>query len=328
MSQNVLITGASGFLGYHIVSAAVERGLNVFAAVRKKSNIQHLEKLPIHYLYLDYEDVAALTKQLSENKITYIIHAAGATKATRQETYDHINAGYTLNLAKAAENTGPGFKKMVFISSLAAVGPLVNEEGQITEDTTPTPVTAYGRSKLLAEKNLASVDIPSTILRPTAIYGPRDKDIFIVVKTVSRGLDPYMGNFLQRLSFVHAGDVADAAVNALFKEQALGIYNITDGNCYTRYQLADILKKILKKSAFRFHIPMPVVRSLAYVLETTNGWLKKPSVLSREKLHELAAKNWVCDIQKAKLDLEFSPKYDLQTGLEDSIAWYTENKWL
>ncbi len=328
MSDHVLVTGASGFLGFHIVNAAIEKGLVVYAAVRRNSNIKHLEDLPVRYLYIDYENIDETARQLAEHDIRHIIHAAGITKAIKQETYDYINATYTLNLAKAAEQINDRFGKFVFISSLAAVGPLSEQENKITETTPPKPVTAYGRSKLLAEKNLSGVAISSTILRPTAIYGPRDKDIFIMVKTVSKGFDPYIGNFVQQLSFVHAKDVADLAVQSVLTPGASGIYNVTDGNSYNRYQFSDIIKTILKKNAYRFHIPMPIVRTLAFVLETTNGWLKKPSVLSREKLHELAAKNWICDINKAKQELNYSPKFDLQSGLEDSINWYTKNKWI
>jgi nucleoside-diphosphate-sugar epimerase len=328
MSERVLVTGASGFLGYHIIRSAIENGLEVYAAVRKNSNIEHLKDLAVHYVYLNYDDEDEIKRQLAQIRVTYIIHAAGVTKAIRQEIYDHVNCTYTVNIAKAAEKTGGIIRKMVFISSLAAVGPLEDQHSKILEITTPNPVTAYGRSKLLAEKKLAAIKLPVAILRPTAIYGPRDRDIFIMLKTLSQGLDPYIGNFAQQLSFVHAKDVADVAVKCLFISDAVGIYNITDGNSYTRYQLSDITKAILNKKALRFHLPMPVVKSLTYFLEITNGWLKKPSVLNREKLNELAAKNWICDISKAKNDLAFAPKFDLQSGLEDSIKWYTTNKWL
>jgi UDP-glucose 4-epimerase len=328
MNERVLITGASGFLGYHIICAAIEKGLNVYAAVRKTSNIEHLKDLPVKYLFLDFDDEKDITRQLSENSIDFIIHAAGDTKALSQEVYNHVNATYTLNLAKAAENCGPGFKKMTFISSLAATGPLTVIDDKITEQATPEPVTAYGRSKLLAEGYLSKINIPTTILRPTAIYGPRDKNVFILIRLISRGLDPYIGNMRQQLSFVHAKDVADLAVQSLFINNGTKVYNITDGKDYTRYQLSDITKVLLHKKATRIYIPMTVVKLLALVLETLNGWLKKPSILSREKLHELAAVNWVCDITKAKKELAFAPKFDLQTGLEDSIAWYKKNKWL
>jgi UDP-glucose 4-epimerase len=328
MKERVLITGASGFLGYHIIHSAIEKGLEVFAAVRENSNIEHLKGLPLQYLFLKYNDVEDMARQLAENKIDYIIHAAGVTKAIKQEEYNKVNASFTLHLAKAAEQQGNNFKKLVFISSLAALGPLGEYDKEITEQTIPNPVTAYGRSKLLAEKNLENCTIPITILRPTAIYGPRDRDIFIMIKTLNSGLDPYIGKSLQQLSFVHAKDVADLSVTSLFLNKALGIYNITDGNSYNRYKFSDTTKRLLKKKAFRFHIPMPFVKSLAFILETTNGWLKKPSVINSEKLLELAAKNWICDTTKAKNELAFSPKFDLEKGLEDSIAWYVKNKWL
>lgn len=328
MTENVLITGASGFLGYHLILAALAKGLKVCAAVRKNSNIDHLKELPLQLLYLNYEDEADLTRQLSENNIDYIIHAAGVTKAIRQDWYNQVNVTYTLKLAKAAEKSGSNFKKMVFISSLAAVGPLPDNFNVITEETTPNPVTAYGRSKLLAEKKLSELALPTTILRPTAIYGPREKDIFILIKMVKNGLDPYIGKFLQQLSFVHANDVAEVAVNSLFLLNAPGIFNISDGNSYDRYRLSDITRTLLNKKALRIHLPMAPVKSLAFVLETANGWVNKPSVISREKLNELAAKNWNCDISKAKNELGFAPKFDLQSGLEDSIEWYTKNKWL
>ncbi|MEJ7587723.1 MAG: NAD-dependent epimerase/dehydratase family protein [Ferruginibacter sp.] len=313
---------------YHIIPSALEVGLTVFAAVRKNSKIEHLKELPVHYLFLDYGDEENITTQLADNKIAYIIHAAGDTKAVNQQMYDKVNATYTLNLAKAAEKLGSNVKKLVFISSLAAVGPLPDDQNKITEETTPNPVTAYGRSKLLAEQSLAKVSISHVILRPTAIYGPRDKNIFIMIRMVNKGLDPYIGKMQQQLSFVHAKDVADIAVKSLFIPGASGIYNITDGNTYNRYQLSDIIRYVLKKKALRFHIPMPVVRVLAFLVETTNGILKKPSVLNRQKLYELAARNWICDISKAKDELSFAPKFDLQTGLEESINWYAKNKWL
>lgn len=327
MSESVLITGASGFLGYHLIMAALDKNLTVYAAIRKNSQIDHLKELPVKYLYLDYDDVDSIAKTLADNTINYIIHAAGITKAVKQEEYNHVNATYSVNLAKAVNMSGNRFKKMVFVSSLAAVGPLTDDVSTITEQTNPMPVTAYGRSKLLAENELTKIDIPLTILRPTAIYGPRDTNIFIILKTVNNGFDPYIGKILQRLSFVHARDVADIAVQALFINES-GTYNISDGNSYSRYQFADITKKILNKKALRFHLPLPLVKALAYFLETTNGWVNKSTVINREKLHELAAKNWSCDISKARRELNFNPKFNLEEGLKDSILWYQHNKLL
>lgn len=325
MTERVLITGASGFLGYHIILSALDKKMEVFAAVRKTSDIKHLKDLPLTYVYLNFESIGEMQELINKYKINYIIHAAGATKALNQVDYDTINATYSINLAKAASLSSTYFKKLVFISSLAACGPSTSATDCINELISPKPLTAYGRSKLLAEIELSKLPLPLVILRPTAIYGPRDKDIFIILKTINKGLDPYLGKILQQLSFVHAHDVAAVAVQSLVLNK-VGTYVITDGNSYSRYTFADIAKNILRKKAIRFHIPMALVKILAGSLEITNGWIKKTTVINREKLLELAARNWSCDISKAKDELNFKPIYNLENGLINSIEWYQLNK--
>ncbi len=327
MKEKVLITGANGFLGFHLIESALARNLEVYAAVRKSSDIKHLEHLPIQYVYLDYNNTERLASGLREGAYDYIIHAAGLTKAKSLSEYNQVNVDITVNLSKAIQESVTGFKKLVFLSSLAAVGPLNNSRELITEDTKPKPVTQYGKSKLMAEQALESFQLPLTILRPTAVYGPREKDIFIILKTIRRGIDAYIGKIQQQLSFVHARDVADLAISSLFMN-ANGIYNISDGQNYSRYDLADITKSILKKKAFRIHLPVYIGRMMASVSETTYSLMNKVPVLNKEKLNEFLANNWVCDISKAKKELEFKPGFNLQNGLEQTIAWYKEHKWL
>src|ERR1700761_8352937 len=157
MKERVLITGASGFVGYHLIVEALQNNLEVFAAVRKSSKVDHLKDLAIQYVYLEYHDQDALNKAIKEKQYHYIIHAAGLTRAMSVEEYDRVNATYTFNLAQAALASGSEFKKFVLISSLAAVGPLHILDGIITEDTPANPITAYGRSKLLAEAKLKTI---------------------------------------------------------------------------------------------------------------------------------------------------------------------------
>lgn len=329
MSQKLLITGASGFLGYHLVEEAVKQGFEVTAAVRKNSPVEQLKKFPIEFISLDYEDHRALLKNLTEGNYDYIVHAAGATKANHAEDYDRVNAQYTQNLAQAAVAYGEHLKKFVFISSLAAVGPLDNSFDTITEKKVSKPVTPYGKSKLLAEANLASFNtLPLIVLRPTAIYGPMERDLFLIVKSINRGLELYIGQIDQMLSFVHVKDVARVSLQALSSSIQKGTYNLSDGQRYDRYALTSILKNSLHKKTIKIHLPIPVVKALAAVLEVFYSFSKKKPALNTEKMAELTAHNWVCSIDLLKKDIGYLPQYTLQTGMKETVEWYKTNKWL
>jgi UDP-glucose 4-epimerase len=327
MKEAVLITGASGFLGFHIIEAALKKDLDVYVAVRKSSDVAHLKQLPISFVYPNFLDIDGLKADIELNKYSYIIHAAGVTKAKNQAAYDLVNATYTINLAKAAALSVNKIKKFVFISSLAAIGPLDTLTETIDENTLPRPVTAYGRSKLLAETQLNAINIPTVILRPTAVYGPREKDIFIVFKMIKKGFEMYMGNIAQQLSFIYATDIAALAVSSLFSEHT-GAYNISDGNNYDRYALAKYIKKYLSKKTLKLQLPHPIIKVLAISSEISFKLMNKVPALNNEKLKELMAINWICSIEKAKTELGFNPVYNLETGVKESVAWYQKVKWL
>ncbi len=326
MKERVLITGASGFVGYHLIEAALRHGLEVFAAVRKSSQVDHLKHFDIQYTSLDFTSVDALQKDLEEKHYHYIIHAAGTTKAPTQEAYNLVNASYTANLAAAAHKVG--VKKFLFISSLAALGPAV-PNAVITERQPPNPITSYGMSKLVAEKQLdifKMAGLPLTVLRPTAVYGPREKDIFIIFKTFKKGLEPYIGNKPQQLSFVYGPDLAETAVQLLFSPYNEA-FNISDGKVYDRYALANIFKSVFKNKTLKIHIPLFIVRIIATLSEKLAKKGSTPA-LNREKLAELTATNWACSIDKLKAAINYEPKYDLDKGLTESLEWYKSNKWL
>jgi nucleoside-diphosphate-sugar epimerase len=328
MKERLLITGASGFVGYHLIEAALQNDLEVYAAVRKSSKIDHLKHLAINYIDLDYKNPATLKQQLTELNAHYIIHAAGVTSARSQEEYNDINATYTYNLASAAVEAGGNLKKFVLIGSLAAVGPLKTLDGIITEATPPNPVTAYGRSKLLAEEQLRTVkNLNYTILRPTAVYGPRDTGIFIFFKQLVKGIEPYIGKAQQKLSFIYVKDVAKAAVKALYGGNQ-ETFNLSDGNFYGKYELGDITKAVLKLKPVKFHLPVNFVKIIAVVSEKVSYLRNKPAVVNTEKIDELMAVNWSCNNEKAKAGLGFHPAYNLQQGLAETLTWYKANKWL
>lgn len=329
MRERVLITGASGFVGHQLIEHALNNNLEVFAAVRKTSNIEHLKHLDIQYCYPDFNNVDALINELQDKQYTYIIHAAGLTAAKTQQDYNKVNADYAYNLALAATKANINLKKFVFLSSLAALGPLDDINGVINDDSQPNPVTAYGRSKLLAEEKLATLPtLPLITLRPTAVYGPRDKDIFIILKKFSQGIEPYIGNTQQQLSFVYVNDLAEITLKALQANVTHKTYNVSDGKKYTRYALADFTKEILNKKTFKIHIPVFLIRLLAGFLEKIYVYSNKTPALNIEKLNELNAINWACNITNIQRDLNFVPKHDLKTGLEQTFTWYKQHNWL
>jgi UDP-glucose 4-epimerase len=328
MKERVLITGASGFVGFHLIEAALKKELEVYAAVRPSSQIAHLKSLPIHYTALDFTNVKALKAELLEKKYDYIIHAAGAIKAANYEEYVTVNATYAKNLALAVGEANLPIKKFVFMSSLAAIGP--SRTGRaITENDEPNPLTSYGKSKLVAESYLSEfTDLPLISLRPTAVYGPRERDIFIMINIINKGLEPYIGRVPQKLSFIYVKDLAAISINALSSTINNRSYIVADGRSYDRYELGDIVKKILKKNTLKIHLPLPVVKAIAVFQERAGAIRGKSPILSREKLNELIALDWSCNIDQLKHDLGFAPRYTLENGMDETLQWYKENKWL
>lgn len=331
MAEKVLITGASGFVGYHLIEAALNAGLEVYAAVRSSSNKEHLKEFDIKYVDLDYSSADRLKIQLEEQQYQYIIHAAGITKAKTQEDYNKINADFSRNLAIAANAANIPLKKFVFVSSLAAIGPLTDLSAEIQDTSPAKPVTSYGVSKMLAEKYLLEIPkLPLVVIRPTAVYGPREKDIFILFKSINKGLEPHIGSFKQQLSFVYVKDLANVIIKALYSSVHVHgkQYNISDGKIYDRYMLAGFVKKALNKKTYKFHLPIGLVALLASAMDLIYKNSKNTPTLNKEKMAELTAVNWACSIVNAREDFGYMPRFDLEKGLNDTIKWYLANKWL
>ena len=154
-----------------------------------------------------------------------------------------------------------------------------------------------------------------------------DRDIFIFFKQLSKGIEPYIGKKAQKLSLIYVTDLAKASIKALYAGNQK-TYNLSDGNFYDRYALADITKQVLSLKTLKLHLPVTFVKLIAKVSEKVSSLKNKASVLNVEKLNELMAVNWSCDIERAKGDLGFHPKYDLKAGVTETLKWYKANKWL
>ena len=330
MIEKILITGASGFVGYHLTRAAKEAGMEVHAAVRKSSDVSEIRSVVDKFVYPDFADEASIKALLESENYNYVVHAAAMTRAKREEDLDKVNVGYTKNLASACFSLKNPIRRFVFVSSLAAIGPVPYASNLIDECNPYCPVTAYGRSKSKAELALSEFDDqPVTILRPTAVYGPREKDIFILFKTMNGGMDAYVGKSPQKLSFIYVTDLVQAILNACrFDQGGKNSYNLSDGHIYDRYEMAKIFKEFTQKKMIRMHIPLGIVKAVAVIFERVYKNSKTIPVLYPERLNELTAENWGCDISLAQSQIQYQPKYNLKAGLMEALAWYKENKWL
>ena len=330
MRKKILITGASGFVGYHLVQAAYEAGLEVHAAVRKTSDVSEIKSFVDQFVYPDFKNKDSLLELLELEQYAYIVHAAAMTRAKNELDLVEVNVGYSECLADAVFESNIPLERFVFISSLAAIGPVAYDAPAINEQNDYHPVTAYGRSKVLAEKMLDKyVDNKLSIIRPTAVYGPKEKDLFVLFKTLNTGLDAYIGKSPQKLTFVFVKDLVNAILNACFLDKGgKKVYNITDGLVYDRYEMATIFKKYTPKSLYRLHLPLRLVRGVAQAMDLAYKKSKSIPVLYPERLNELTAASWACDISLSIKNIQYKPIYDLDAGLKVTIQWYRDHKWL
>ena len=334
--KKVIITGASGFIGSFLVEKALSLGWQVWAGVRKSSSREYLQDSRIEFIDLEFSNVNRLTGQLSDfvekyGEIDYIIHNAGVTKCLNSDDFDKINFKYTANLIEAINTANISLGKFVLMSSLSAYG--IGDEVNYTPIKTvdiPNPNTAYGESKIKAERFLEEKAAFSyIIMRPTGVYGPREKDYFLMLKTVKSGLDVGAGFKSQHLTFIYVKDLVDAVYLALESSVRNKGYFVADGDVYTDKEYTALVKKILgKKYVLSLKVPLSVLKVLSVISEEISKFTKKPSTLNRDKYKIMKQRNWECDITPLVQDLGFSPKYNLERGLRESVEWYKKNHWL
>lgn len=333
---NIIITGASGFIGGFLVEKALASGYKTWAGVRKNSNLDYLKDERIKFIDLELSNKSKLTDQFVDfvaknGPIDYIIHNAGVTKCLNEADFDRVNYQYTVNLVDALIEINCIPKKFILMSSLSAFG-IGDEENYTPIKLTdqPRPNTAYGISKLKAEQYLQNtVDFPYIILRPTGVYGPREKDYYLMLKTVKSGLDVGAGFKPQHLTFIYVKDLVDVAFLALESSISNRSYFVADGDVYTDREYTSLIKKILgKKWVISLKVPLGVLNVISSIAEDFSKITKKPSTLNRDKFKIMKQRNWECDIKPLVEDLNFVPKYNLQKGLEESMDWYKNNGWL
>jgi len=330
--KRILITGSSGFIGSFMVEEALSRGYDVWAAVRPSSSKKYLQDERIHFFEINLADEADLKKRLSEvEPFDAVIHAAGATKCRRREDFRRVNTDGTRNLARALVETERLKGRFVFMSSLSIFGPIHEDNyAPITDADTPQPNTAYGESKVAAEQALAEIDgLDYVVLRPTGVYGPREKDYFLMAKSIKQHVDFAVGFKRQIITFVYVKDVVQAALLAIDRGPSRRAYFLSDGGEYDSRAFSDLLQKEMGvRGVFHIKAPLWVLRAVCAVSEKVGKIFGKTPTLNLDKYRILRQRNWTCDIAPARNLLGYSPEYPLERGVHEAVAWYKKNNWL
>ncbi len=322
------MTGGTGFIGSHLVEALILRGIGVRCLLRKSSNPKWIKDLPIEYVRGDCRDQTSLKEAVKG--VDQIFHLAGVTKAVKEETFFEMNARGTENLIQACLEHNPHLQKFIYVSSQAASGPSPNGNRKKETDAC-MPVSPYGRSKRMGEElALAQArKLPLLILRPSAVYGPRERDIYTFFKLLSKGINLCTSNPDQRLSLCYVQDVVQAILLAAETQSSQGdIFFISDGQDYPIETIGDAFAQALDVHAFRLCVPKWILMGIASFSEYVSSVSKKPSLINKGKVEEMVQKNWVCDITKAKALLGFDPMTLLKQGARLTVDWYRKENWL
>lgn len=336
MTKKVLVTGAGGFIGGFIVEEALRRGYDVWAAVRATTSREFLKDSRINFVELDFTDgdkfKSTIEAQLRQHGAwDYVVHNLGATKCVNFNDFNRVNYGCLRLLVDTLRSLDAVPDGFVMMSSMGVLG-VGDEKGYtpFTADSIPMANTKYGLSKLKAETYLQSIaGFPYIAMRPTGVYGPHERDYYLMVKSIAQGFDFSVGYRRQLLTFVYVKDLASAVFDALESGVRRKSYLLTDGKTYTQSEFRSIVKHLLGK---RFVVPVKaplwIVGIVCAIAERIAAAKGKASTLNRDKYKILRQRNWTCDITPAVNGFGYHPRYDLRQGLEETIRWYRDNGWL
>lgn len=319
--KGILITGATGFVGSHLVEALAARGERARALVRATSDTSLLERHGIELVVGSLGDEASLRRAVAG--VDTVLHLAAATRALDEHTFNRVNAEGTRKLAAAAHAEGGG-AHLVYLSSMAAVGPARGRP--VRPDDEPRPLTAYGRSKLAGERALLETAVDAAVLRAPAVYGPGDRDLLTFFRLARLGILPTVGPADRLLQLVHVTDLATAMLAAA-DTRAEGTYHVAEPRAYTWNAVLERVAAAVGREGVRVRVPGAVLRMAAAISEGVARLTRSPVIFDRDKAKELMAE-WLCDTAAARHELGFETSFSLAEGLQETADWYREHGWL
>lgn len=326
--MKAFITGATGFIGSHLVDVLLEKKYDVYCLIRKTSNLRWLKGKDVHFVEGDLFSNDVLSEVIRE--MDYIYHVAGVVKSKTNEGFEKGNHLATKNLLELTLKNNPNIKKFVHVSSGAVCGPNPDDK-PLTEDYEPKPRTTYGVTKKMAEDEVLKYKdkFPVAIVRPAAVFGPRDTEILVYFKTFSKGLNSVIGLQEKYLSLIYIDDLVNGIVLAAEKDIPSGsIYFICSDKEYNWNDIGNITSKLLGKKAIKVRVPHWIVYTVGAIAQFFAMFSKNAATLNLEKCFDITRKKWVFSNEKAKKELGFKEKYTLEESFGKTIDWYKEMKWI
>ncbi len=328
--KKVLVTGANGFIGSNLVDCLAARDVYVKCLVYHKDQLQWINNLPgkVEIIVGDIVDINSLKDAVQG--VDVIFHLAGVVKSLQKRDFFNINVQGTENLLKATVKYNPNLQRFLFMSSQSASGPSCNGD-VVTENNSCCPVSEYGRSKLEAENVVLSYSniIPVTILRPSAVYGPRDREFLFIFDLIKKGIRPFMGFHQRFLNFCYIDDLIKATILASINKQSIGqTYFIHSDEKFSLNQFIEEIVHSLNKRVIKLPVPFFLIKLYFLYNEFFALLCTDRKVFTRDKYNELKQNNWGCSIDKAKKEIGYIPDYCLTRGISKSIQWYKKQGWL
>lgn len=332
--KKVLVVGSSGFIGSNLVKEALHQGYNVYAGIRESSNLQLLPKNEIQLIEFDLSSPAQIKSVLQDfaaqnAHFDFIIYNAGITYARKIHDFIAVNFQNTKNFTVALQESGMQFRKFLFVSSLSAFGPGDVSFTPIEVSHPKNPISTYGKSKLMAEKHIASLNnFPHLIINPTAVYGPGDKDFLKFISLVNSGFEFHLGRSKQMLSMIYVKDLVRVMIHLLESRFVNRSYLVSDLIEYDRQRLVEVIKSILNKKTIKIRFPAPLIKTGVRFVDSIYELFGSRPFLNAEKLAEMTTSNWICNAEETWEHANSQPAYSLEKGMKETIDWYKENSWL
>ncbi len=334
MNKKILIVGAGGFIGSHIVKRSLELGHETWVAVRESTSRRYLNDPRIKFLVLDYDNPEDMVQKLANamnptEHWDYIIYNLGATKCVNFLDFNRINMEYLRDFTAALQEARRVPKRFLYMSSLSAMGPVHEDDGlPITGQELPIPNTRYGVSKIKAETHLETIPgFPYIIFRPTGVYGPHEQDYLMMIKSIDSHFDFGVGYKTQMLTFIYVDDLVNAMFDALNSGVTQKKYIISENRSYTQSEFRKIVANELGiKWVIPIKLPLWITKVASTIAEKWGMLRMKPSTLNRDKYKIMRQRNWSCDISAAQQDFGFTPQFSLERGIRETVKAYKEEK--